>query len=153
MGVIIKRGIRLPVGRTIQGKTGWKPFQSRTSWKSVGTKYGNKKVERDGKTFASGFEGDLYSYLSFLVKAGELSGLRSQVNVRLTRAEILMIPDFAAIETKTGKLIYFEAKGFETDVWRIKKRLWKVYGPAPLRIYKGSVGKTLKLVEEIIPIG
>ena len=39
-----------------------------------------------------------------------------------------------------------------TPAWRIKRKLWMVHGPAPLRIYKGS-GTRLVLAETIVPKG
>jgi hypothetical protein len=49
-----------------------------------------------------------------------------------------------------SKEVWVEFKGFETAVWKIKKRLWKHYGPGILRVYKGNE-KTIALVEEVIP--
>jgi len=109
------------------------------------------KVFSGGESYASGLERDLGLYLHGLVRLGELSDLKRQVNVHLTAARILMIPDFSAVDVKTGETIYFEAKGFPTDVWRLKRRLWKAgYGPGMLRVFKRS-GKTIRLDEEIIP--
>lgn len=114
-------------------------------------KYGAKKItHHSGRSFASKLESALYDYLLFLEKAGEIAGLACQPHVFLTDARIEMIPDFAA--TKDGAIIYFEAKGFETDTWRLKRRLWKVYGPGRLQVFKGTASK-LTMVEEIIPSG
>lgn len=113
-------------------------------------KYGAKKVDLDGKKFASQLEASLYSLLYLREKVGELSQLRCQPNVFLTDAKIRMIPDFSAVEVKTKELVYFEAKGFETDIWRLKKKLWEFYGPGRLQIYKGS-HKKLILTEELKP--
>jgi hypothetical protein len=35
------------------------------------------------------------------------------------------------------EFVWAEAKGFETDPWKMKK-LWKHYGPGKLEIYKGN---------------
>lgn len=61
-----------------------------------------------------------------------------------------MIPDYSAVDVETGQLKYFEAKGSETDVWRIKRRLWKYFGDASLAVYKGNYRKIF-LNEEIVP--
>lgn len=79
---------------------------------------------------------------------GEISDLRCQHSVYLTDARIQAIIDFSFI--RGGELIYCEAKGFPTDVWRLKKKLWKQYGPGPLEIWVGTA-KNFRLDETIIP--
>lgn len=112
--------------------------------------YQQKRKEFAGRSFASALEADLYGYLLMLERQGELCDLRCQPHVFLTEARVEMIPDFVAYDVALSEEVYFEAKGFETDVYRIKRRLWMVYGPGRLRVFKGRVGK-LKLTEEIIP--
>jgi len=73
-----------------------------------------------------------------------------QPNVHLTDAKILMIPDFVVFDMLADRDIYHEYKGVETAVWRIKRRLWKCYGPAPLKCWAGY-GKTLSVYETIDP--
>lgn len=58
-----------------------------------------------------------------------------------------MIPDFSAVEK--GVLVFFEAKGFETEVWRLKRRLWKFYGPGPLEVWRSAGRGRIGLVETI----
>jgi hypothetical protein len=68
--------------------------------------------------------------------------------VDLTDARILYKPDFKF--TRGGKEVWAECKGFETAIWRIKKRLWKFYGPGTLEIYKvNKLGPYLD--EEVFP--
>ena len=57
--------------------------------------------------------------------------------------------DFSFLEK--GRLIYSEAKGFETDRWRICVKLWKYYGPAPLEIWKGSYSAPRR-IDYIVPV-
>lgn len=109
------------------------------------------KQELDGFTFDSKLEGALYVQLKLLVRAGMFSELKVKPNVHLTLSKILMIPDFSVLDLQAQELIFCEAKGLETDVWRIKRRLWKHYGPGRLRVYKGSY-KKLYLHEEIVPV-
>lgn len=120
------------------------PIRSRRS------KYGNKKVKVPGMTFDSKGEASLYGLLEMRQKAGEITNLRSQVKVYLTRARIMYIADFAHDDPATGETSYSEYKGFETSDWRIKRRLWKFYGPAPLHIYKSLCGHPA-LHETIVP--
>lgn len=115
-------------------------------------KYGAVKTQRKhpGLSFASKLEGEVYDYLLLLQKAGEITRIKIQPHVFLTKARIEMIPDFLVIEN--GEEIYVEAKGFQNDVYRIKRRLWKHYGPAPLRVMVKDYSRGVKLLEEIRPI-
>ena len=111
-------------------------------------KYKANKVSHAGRSFASKLEASLYDYLKLLELAGDISELTCQVTVYLTRARIQMRPDDSVLEH--GKLIFAEAKGYETSDYRIKRKLWQFYGPGPLRVYKGTYRK-LVLAEELIP--
>ena len=61
-----------------------------------------------------------------------------------------MIPDFKVECLKTNEIYWVEAKGFETDVYRIKRRLWLWYGPGRLEVYKGSAQR-VTLFETLVP--
>jgi len=113
-------------------------------------KYHAKKAHRAGRSFDSKAEASLYDMLWLREKAGEITELKCQVQIHLTRARIIYKPDFSFIEN--DKLIYAEFKGFSTAIWALKKRLYKVYGPGPLRIYGGKAGY-VRFTEEIIPKG
>jgi hypothetical protein len=114
-----------------------------------GEKYGNKKVETDGYSFASGLEAALYEQLKLRKLTGEIESIKVQAKVLLTDAKILYKPDFECVRTD-GTKFWAESKGFETSDWRIKRRLWMHYGPGPLEIWKGSA-KRLTLAETLIP--
>ena len=114
------------------------------------SKYGNTKTTRAGRSFASKLEAALFDLLILREKAGELKDVRQQVSVYLTDARIQMIPDYSAVNVETGETEYHESKGAESDVYRIKRRLWKYYGPGKLYVYKGSYRKVY-LHEVIIP--
>lgn len=114
-------------------------------------KYGAvRTTNHAGMSFASKLESALYDHLAWLEKAGAIGAIKLQPHVFLTESRIEMIPDFRAYDTLEGADVYFEAKGFETDVWRIKRRLWMNYGPGVLRVFKGSA-RSIKMVEEIRP--
>lgn len=87
-----------------------------------------------------------------LEKCGGIQDLGCQHHVLLTLAEVKSIPDFFFFINVQGRYLpaYGEAKGFETSDWKIKKRLWGHYGPAPLYIWKGTAKKPL-FSEVIIP--
>jgi hypothetical protein len=61
-----------------------------------------------------------------------------------------MIPDFFYLDVNTKEECYAEAKGFETSDYRIKRRLWTVYGPGQLTVWGGSYKKPF-IKEVIIP--
>ena len=112
------------------------------------SKYGAKKtkVSHAGMSFASKLEAAVYDHL----KIYGYSEIRQQPKVYLTEARILSIPDFIC-KDPNGETVWAEAKGFETPVWRIKRKLWKAgYGPGKLLVFKGSHTKPY-LHEEINP--
>lgn len=114
-------------------------------------KYGNKKVKAHGYSFDSKLERAVFEMLLIWQESGEISNLRHHPGtVYLTDARIGYRPDYSWVNTKNGDIIYGEAKGLETDVYKIKKKLWAFYGPGILLIWKGKAD-SLKLVETIVP--
>jgi hypothetical protein len=111
------------------------------------TKYRSKRMALDGYSFASKLEAALYQQLKLLQRSGEFESIKVQDHVYLTDARIQYIADFKTV-SKDGEEIWHEAKGFETPTWRIKRRLWREYGPGKLRVYKQS-GTRLFMFEEI----
>jgi hypothetical protein len=102
--------------------------------------------------FASRLEAQRASELTILARAGHIYDLRTQPQVYLTDAGIGYRPDFSYIEIDCNgqnRLIYEDTKGFETDRWRIIKKLWKVYGPGPLRVMVRASGNRIMMKEEI----
>lgn len=125
------------------------------SFRKRGHKYSATKVERDGRTFSSKLEAALYDMLAMMQRGSAISDLKCQVHVRFhtyDHGSILMIPDFSAIDSKTGDTVFFEAKGFATREWVRKKKAWAVNGPGRLYVYGGS-HRYLKLIETIDPKG
>lgn len=98
-------------------------------------KYGNKKtISHDGYSFSSQLEAAVYHMLKDTFIGCEI---KTQDSVYLTKAKILYKPDFR-VTVSEDSYEWYEAKGFETTDWRIKRRLWIHYGPGKLHIYKGS---------------
>jgi hypothetical protein len=112
-------------------------------------KYKNTKTVVNGIKFDSKSEAEYYQTLSYHVKLGLIKSFEMQPKIYLSKAKILLKPDFYVIE-KDGKSYYLDVKGTQTPVFRIKARLWKAYMDKPLRLVKKS-GKGFKLIEEIIP--
>lgn len=127
-------------------------------------KYSNTKVNNGGYSFSSKLEAATFDLLKQREENGEIKIINCQDNIYLTEARILYIADFKCQEIKSkevdmfgnevieGDFFWCESKGYKTDVWAIKKRLWRHYGPGKLEIYEGSWQKP-KLKEVIIPKG
>ena len=114
------------------------------------SKYKAKRVEVGGLSFASQLEADLYAVLLVMKRTGEVSEIGCQPSVYLTDARIRYVPDFYTFDVKMQASVWYEAKGYETDVWRIKRRLWKCYGPGPLVVVRRK-GSGLLFEKPIIP--
>jgi hypothetical protein len=112
-------------------------------------KYKSKRVDYDYHNFASKLEASLYQWLKLREKNGEISDIRSQETVYLTKARIIYKPDFSYTDNKTKERIYAESKGIETPEWRIKRRLWQHYGVGKLEVYKGKYDN-FKLSETLV---
>ena len=118
----------------------------------IRSKLGNVRTDcRLGHSHASKLESAVCQMLQLREKAGEIDIVQTQSNVYLTDAKILYIPDFECEDKKTEQIFFVEAKGMETPVYRIKRRLWKFYGPGPLIVYKGSHDRIFEH-ETIIPV-
>lgn len=96
--------------------------------RSRGSKFGNQTTVKDGKGFESKREADRYQELSLLLAAGLIKDLRTQVPYIIVPEsahgpQLVYIADFVYIDTKTGKEVVEDAKGFKTAVYKLKKRL------------------------------
>lgn len=99
------------------------------------SKFGNHKVFYDGIQFDSEREATRYINLKFLLKAGEISDLRLQVEYELIPKQLgpdgkmaekkcTYIADFV-YKDKDGNEVVEDVKGFRTDVYKIKKKLMR----------------------------
>jgi hypothetical protein len=91
--------------------------------------------------------------LKQLEAAGEIKIIRCQDRICLTPPphRIEYIADFKIWDEQLSENVWIEFKGVETATWRLKKKLWGLYGPGRLRVYKGK-SERINMVEEIIPI-
>jgi predicted nuclease of restriction endonuclease-like RecB superfamily len=112
------------------------------------SKLKNSRICTDGYWFASKLEAAVYLQLKRQVTLGEIEILKHQARIALTEASIIYVPDFVCRNLRSGHLFYVEAKGFATPDWKIKKKLWSVYGPAPLQIWRGTYARPY--LEEVI---
>lgn len=97
-------------------------------------KYNNTKVEYKGIKFDSIKEMKHYQLLEYLQKIGEIKELKLQVPYELipkykinnkTVRKCVYIADFTYITTNDDKLHVVDTKGFRTDVYRLKKKLFE----------------------------
>ena len=95
-------------------------------------KYGNKKTVIDGYTFDSKLEAKRFGELKLFLKQGTISNLVLQKEFELqpsfksngkTERAIKYICDFYYTD-KQGKEYVEDAKGFKTDVYAIKRKLF-----------------------------
>ena len=86
------------------------------------------------RTFDSKAEMRRANMLRLLEMAGEITDLEFQPQTYLSAAQIGYKPDFRYVEG--GVTIYEEVKGFETEGYLIRFKLWAHYGPAQLRVLK-----------------
>ena len=107
-------------------------------------KYRNKKVIVEDYVFDSIQESRRYKELKLLLRAGQISNLELQPHFLLqdsfkkngkTYRKIEYIADFKYIEN--GKTIVEDVKGMQTDVFKLKHKLFeKKYPELELRIIK-----------------
>lgn len=94
-------------------------------------KYHNRKTTIDGHTFDSVKEASRYQELKLMVRAGVIRHLELQPRFMLQEAfqcdgnsyrKIEYVGDFAYVEN--GRKVVEDVKGMETDVYKIKKKLF-----------------------------
>lgn len=98
------------------------------------SKYHNTKVEYNGIKFDSIKEMKTYQLLEYRQKIGEIKELKLQVPYELipkykmndkTIRKTQYIADFTYVSTKDNKLHVVDTKGFKTDVYRLKKKMFE----------------------------
>lgn len=115
------------------------------------SKYNAKKVEIDGIKFDSKSEGEYYLHLKQQVTERQILGFERQKRMLLQEGfsvegvkgkirPIFYVVDFIITEND-GTLTYVDVKGMETDVFKLKKKLFmKRYNTALLKVKKTKGG-------------
>lgn len=97
-------------------------------------KYQNKRVAVDGIIFDSKKEATRYKELKLLERAGKIKDLRRQVKYELqpkyklngkTNRSISYVADFVYYDIDKETEIIEDTKGFKTDVYKLKKKLFE----------------------------
>jgi hypothetical protein len=101
-------------------------------------KYHSRKAIVDGIKFDSLKEAKRYNELKILEKANEITELRLQVKFELqpsfkkegkTYRKIEYIADFTYYDNRLNKYIVEDTKGYKTEVYKIKKKLFEYKYP------------------------
>tara|TARA_A100001391_G_scaffold132660_2_gene91691 strand:- start:135 stop:479 length:345 start_codon:yes stop_codon:yes gene_type:complete len=99
-------------------------------------KFGAKKTEFMGMKFDSKWEAERYGQLCKLQETGEISGLDRQVrfNIVINDQKICAyIADYTYYDAENNFIVE-DAKGVETDVFRLKKKLMKAVNDIEIKI-------------------
>lgn len=119
--------------------------------KTPRSKYGNNRALCAlNHSHRSKLEGAVCQILQLRQAAGEIQILQVEDHVLISKAAIKYIADFKCLDLKTRDLFWAEAKGFESDRWPIIRKLWSVYGPGKLEVWKGRHERPV-LDEVVIP--
>lgn len=91
---------------------------------------------------ASKLENAVFLILKAREQKGEIKEIKEQQVVVLQEGKriqrITWRIDFSFVDCKTDELNYCEAKGFATDVYKLKLKLYRANPPAPLEVWKGN---------------
>ena len=102
------------------------------------SKYHNYKTTVDGIRFDSQLEAKRYSELKIMEKAGAIQNLERQFKFELqesfkkngkTIRAITYVADFVYYDVYLKKVIVEDAKGMETDVYKLKKKMFEYKYP------------------------
>ena len=97
------------------------------------SKYNARKVEIDGITFDSLKEAARYKELKLLERTGEIADLELQPKFVLLDSfyyegkkerEISYVADFKYYDKAKARTVVEDVKGFKTDVYKIKRKLF-----------------------------
>jgi len=115
------------------------------------SKYGARRVKRDGYMFDSNAEQEHYVELCMRGHAGEITDLKVHPRFQLVKAfrdvdgkkvtGIRYFADFSYVDAMTGRTIVEDVKGVQTPLFRVKAKLFK------LAIKEGRFDVDFRLVQ------
>lgn len=114
------------------------------------SKYNAKKVEVDGIKFDSKVEAEYYLHLKEMQEKKEIQGFERQVKMTLQDSfylegvkgkirAITYVVDFKVTEND-GSITYIDVKGIETDVFKMKRKMFMNRYRTPLVTVKKRKG-------------
>ncbi len=101
-------------------------------------KYGAKRAEVRGIAFPSKMQAARYSDLLLMQKGGAIADLKREVRFALQPSfeyrgkhvrAIEYVADFVYRDKATGFTVVEEVKGFETEGWKLKKKMFMFHFP------------------------
>ncbi len=102
----------------------------------------NKYRAKRTNGFASKHEASVHTLLQLYESSGKIKEIKCQQSVVLVpgpvKHRINWKVDFSCFNLETNELEYHEVKGFETQDYKIKLKLWRANPPATLHIWKGT---------------
>ena len=102
--------------------------------------------------FPSKLESAVYDILTLRERAGEIKEIRRQHVVELQGGardtRITWAIDFSFIDCKTDEICFAEAKGFATEIYKLKLKMFRFKPHGRLEIYGGDYRRP-KLIEVI----
>jgi hypothetical protein len=100
-------------------------------------KYNAKPVRDGGRFYASTAEHDYHAELKLREEAGDVRAIVVQPSVELV-AGIKYRPDYRfeerGLSRERWRTVWVDVKGCVTREFLLKLRLWREFGPGPLRI-------------------
>lgn len=111
-------------------------FYSKAGYRSK-SKYGNKTKIYNGRTYDSIREANHAEELDWRKKAGEIKEIIPQHRISIDVAGVHICNYFVDFKVilKDDSVEYHEVKGFETETWRLK---WKLFSALLDEIDKGA---------------
>lgn len=114
------------------------------------SKYNAKKVEVDGIKFDSKAEAEYYLHLKEKVDNGEIRSFERQIRMTLQEGfylegikgkvrDITYVVDFVVTKSD-GSITYIDVKGIETDVFKLKRKMFMHKYQTPLVTVKKRKG-------------
>lgn len=97
------------------------------------SKYHAQKTVLDGIKFDSKKEANRYAELKLMERAGLIKGLQRQVRFELIPSfdvdgkhyrPTTYVADFVYTDVKSGKQVVEDCKGFRTDIYRLKAKMF-----------------------------
>jgi hypothetical protein len=120
-------------------------------------KYHARSVREGGRFYASGAERDFHAELVLRELAGDVRGIVCQPVVELV-AGIKYRPDYyyeeRGLDARHWRPVWIDVKGVMTREFLLKCKLWREFGPGPLKIVqrKGRRAR-FQTTREILPKG
>lgn len=127
--------------------------QYRRMGKRTGSKYKNRKVEINGIVFDSIAEGRYYKELLSRQKAKDILFFNIQPKYQIMPAfekdgkkyqAMHYIADFE-VHNNDGTIDVIDVKGFKTDVFRLKERLFHSIYPHKLKLVQWKSGRFVEI--------